>query len=278
MSHDPFVPDRPIAVYTRALRALHEARVRFLVGGAYALTAYTGVTRRTKDLDVFCHPTEADRLLDVLARAGFDTTLLAPHWLGKAHDGELYVDVIFGSSNGIATVDEEWFAHASHGELMGVPVRFCPPEETIWSKAWVMDRERYDGADVAHLLLATAEELDWARLVRRFGPEHAPVLLSHLLLFGFVYPSERARVPRAVLRDLLDRVEEAESLDAEGRVCRGPLFSGEQYRIDVERWGYLDGRLRPVGTLAPTDLAHETTPLPGSADVGPGAAAARRGG
>ena len=34
-------------------------------------------------------------------------------------------------------------------------------EETLWSKAFVMERERYDGADVAHLILAHGERLDW---------------------------------------------------------------------------------------------------------------------
>jgi hypothetical protein len=58
-------------------------------------------------------------------------------------------------------------------------------EETIWSKAFVMERERYDGADIAHLLRASAERLDWHRLLERFDA-HWPVLLSHLILFGFI--------------------------------------------------------------------------------------------
>ena len=53
-----------------------------------------------------------------------------------------------------------------------------------------MERERYDGADIAHLLRARADQLAWRRLLRRFGP-HWRVLLGHLVLFGFVYPGER---------------------------------------------------------------------------------------
>jgi hypothetical protein len=33
-------------------------------------------------------------------------------------------------------------------------------EEVIWSKAFVTERERYDGADIMHVLLACAETLD----------------------------------------------------------------------------------------------------------------------
>ena len=58
-------------------------------------------------------------------------------------------------------VDDLWFTHAAPGRVLGVPVLLCPPEEMIWSKAFIMERERYDGADVAHLILACGRELDW---------------------------------------------------------------------------------------------------------------------
>lgn len=263
--HTNGVSDESAEVYTRAVKALRGAGVRFLIGGAYALTQYTGVQRRTKDLDVFCHPSEAERILDVLAQAGFQTTLPYPHWLGKAYSGKDYIDVIFSSSNGIAVVDEEWYTHAVQGEIFGLPVWFCPPEETIWSKAWVMDRERFDGADIAHLLRACGECMDWNRLMRRFGPEHWQVLLFHILHFGFVYPNERPKVPEGTMRTLLGRLAcdvagGAFSTDAAvERICRGTLFSGEQYRIDVEKWGYEDARVHPHGPLTLEDVQR---PLP----------------
>jgi hypothetical protein len=45
--------------------------------------------------------------------------------------------------------------------VLGVPVRLCPPEEIIWSKAFIMERERYDGADISHLIRACQGRLDW---------------------------------------------------------------------------------------------------------------------
>src|SRR5437899_2577696 len=91
-------------------------------------------------------------------------------------------------------------------EVLGVPVRLCPAEEIIWSKAFIMERERYDGNDVAHLLRARGCALDWDRLLRRFDG-HWRVLLSHIVLFGFIYPAERAAIPA--------RVEEARVLTRE---------------------------------------------------------------
>ena len=41
-------------------------------------------------------------------------------------------------------MDAEWFAHARDGEVLGLPVKLCPPEEElIRSKAFVQERERF---------------------------------------------------------------------------------------------------------------------------------------
>jgi hypothetical protein len=58
-----------------------------------------------------------------------------PHWITMVCSGDDCVDLIFSSGNGVCTVDDDWFRPAVGGEFLGVPVEFCPPEETIWSKA-----------------------------------------------------------------------------------------------------------------------------------------------
>jgi hypothetical protein len=63
----------------------------------------------------------------------------------------------------------KWFRHARSDQVLDVPVLIAPPEESIWSKAFIMERERYDGAEVAHLLRACAGRMDWQRLLQRFG-------------------------------------------------------------------------------------------------------------
>ena len=249
------------AFYCEALAALHAAGVPFLVGGAYALHRYTGIERHTKDFDIFVRPADRDRALEALAGIGCRTEVTFDHWLGKAYCGENFVDVIYSSGNGLAEVDDDWFAHVEEGEVLGVWVKLCPPEEIIWSKAWVMERERYDGADIAHLLRASAERLDWTRLVRRFGP-HWRVLLSHLVLFGFIYPRERHKVPARVMRWLLRRMEsELNTTPPEDAVCQGTLISRAQYLVDIEEWGYQDARLRPDVKMTPEDIAEWTAAI-----------------
>jgi hypothetical protein len=236
--------------YGRALRALAEGGVPFLVGGGVALTAYCGIRRYAKDLDVFAVAEDVPRVLGVLSGAGFRTETPYPHWLAKAYekDEASFVDVIFNSGNGAAPVDSEWFTHAVAARVLGVGVALCPPEETIWSKAFVMERERFDGADVTHLLLACGPTLDWPRLMRRFG-EHWRVLLSHLVLFGYVFPDEARSVPSWVLDALVERLGAEHLPGSSERTCRGTLLSREQYLPDLAR-GWRDARLPPTGTMS----------------------------
>jgi hypothetical protein len=246
------------AVYRRVMETLREGGIGFLVGGAYAFTPYTGIERSTKDFDVFVRKTEIHRALEVLRARGFRTELTFPHWLGKAFEGKDFVDLIFSSGNGVAAVDDGWFEHAHDGEVLGIPVKLSPAEEMLWSKAFVMERERYDGADVIHILRAGAEKLDWDRVLARFG-DRWRVLLMNLVLFGFVYPGERTRVPRRVMDTLLERLQQELGTNADvERLCQGTVVSRQQYLPDVLEWGYLDGRLVPNGTMSPEEIAHWT--------------------
>jgi hypothetical protein len=248
-----------IDFYRKAMETMQQAGIPFLVGGAYAYARYTGVVRHTKDFDVFIHPRDFDRTLDAFSKEGCQVERNFPHWLGKAWCGEDFVDVIFSSGNGVARVDRRWFEHAVDEEVLGMPVKLCPAEEMIWSKSFIMERERFDGADVAHLLHCRANELDWTRLVGRFG-EHGRVLLAHLILFGYIYPDDAGLIPRWVLDTLFEQVRNERREPAqEKRLCRGTILSRGQYLIDVEEWGYHDARLEPLGRMTEEEVGIWTT-------------------
>jgi hypothetical protein len=110
----------------------------------------------------------------------------------------------------------------------------------IWAKAFVQDRNKYDGADVAHLILRQHEQVDWKRLLGLFE-QYWEVLLMHILNFRFIYPTQRECVPRWLLDELLDRVEAHANLPVpQVKVCRGRLYSRTDYAIDVHQWGFAD--------------------------------------
>jgi hypothetical protein len=247
--------------YCQALTALAEAGVPFLVGGAYAFERYVGIARHTKDFDLFVRATDAERVLALFAEAGFESDMVFPHWLGKAFCGDDFVDVIFSSGNGACPVDDSWFEHGVDDEVLGMPVKLVPAEEMIWQKGLIMERERFDGADVAHILRAQADRLDWPRLLARYG-EHWRVLYAHLVLFGFIYPSERTRIPAAVMEELAERLRAEQSAPPrDDRLCRGTLLSREQYLTDVGAWGLRDARLPPNGTMSRREVAHWTAAI-----------------
>jgi hypothetical protein len=245
--------------YRDAMEVLNRAKVPFLVGGAFAFIHQAGIDKSTKDLDIFARPGDVQRLLEACASAGYETELVFSHWLAKIRSPEGFIDVIFSSGNGIATVDDGWFEHATEGEVLSVPVKIAPPEETIWSKAFVMERERYDGADVSHLILALGDRLDWPRLIARFGV-HWRVLLAHLVLFGVIFPSARARVPESVMRDLMHRLEGELGAGEPGEpVCYGTLLSWSQYLGDVLGGSFRDARIRPYGNMSAEEVARWTS-------------------
>jgi hypothetical protein len=246
------------AFYRRTLHVLSDARVPFLVGGSHALLNYTGIVRETKDFDLFVRHADLSDALDALREAGYHTEITFPHWLAKAKQGDDVVDVVFSSGNGVCRVDDLWFEHALEAEVLGMPVKIAPAEELLWQKSFVMERERYDGADVAHILRSCAETLDWDRIMMRFDP-YWQLLLSYLILFGFIYPSERHRVPERVLNELTARLQtEISGPPSDDRVCRGTLTSRAQYLLDIGLYGYADARLEPRGNMSAEDAVYWT--------------------
>src|SRR5215469_17706843 len=127
----------------------------------------------------------------------------------------------------------------------------------IWMKAYIMERERFDGADIAHVLRCCVSEIDWPHLVRRFGFDWR-VLLSHLILFGFVYPGERAHIPAAIMEDLVTRLRSEMRTAGPERLCRGTLLSRQQYLVDVQEWGLRDTRLEERVQMNEKDIADWT--------------------
>lgn len=226
--------------YREALRLMVEWGIPFLLGGTYALTCYTGIRRPTKDLDVFCKPGDAPRLLARFQEAGYRIEVEDERWIGKVWDGDLFFDIIYSFSSANLPVRDSWFEESYTAEVYGVGVRLTPPAEFIISKLLLQDRYRYDGADVAHVLLKKSAEINWQRLLSAMEL-YWEVLLIHLLNFRFIYPSERAAIPRWLLDELLERVRsQADLPPTKTKICRGRLFSSRDYLIDIAEWGFAD--------------------------------------
>jgi hypothetical protein len=228
------------AFYADAIGELIESGIPFLVAGTFAVAAYTGISRLTKDFDIFCKAGDWPRLLSHFKSRGYAVSIEDDRWIGKVNRGPIFFDVIFASSNGTTPVSDLWFEHACETTVLGHSVQLVGPTELVWSKFFIQNRNRYDGADVAHLILRAHERIDWKRLLEHMEV-HWEVLLIHLLNFRWIYPSERDRVPEWLMNELLDRLAYQRGLPPpKARICRGRMFSSVDYEIDVREWGFAD--------------------------------------
>ncbi len=243
LTHGHFwIPGEQRTVYRLALDTLNAAGVKYVVAGAYAIYEHTGIYRQTKDLDLLFEPSDVLPAARALRGAGFELKLEQAHWLAKAFKDAIMTDLIYGMGNGVSFIDAGWHEHAHEGTLAGAPVRIAPVEELIWHRLFIHERHRQDMSDIVHLILTQGDSLDWDRLVRRTGP-HWPLLLAQLLLFHYVYPGFRSRVPQEVLEGLFDRARQDMRLDdPDEALTNGPLISRFSFAIDVQEWGFHDTR------------------------------------
>src|SRR6201993_4707216 len=196
------LPEEQQALFREVLTLFEKAQLPYAVAGAFALRQHTGISRFTKDLDIFLSTPAASAALTCLEKRGFRCEVCDPVWLAKVHRDDYFVDLITGMSNAVIAVADSWIARAHPAKVCGVDTRVLAPEELLVSKLFVTRRERFDGADISHLIFASRGCLDWNRVVRLAG-EHWELLLWALMLFHYVYPAQSDYVPKALWQDLL---------------------------------------------------------------------------
>jgi len=233
----PNFPWEQEKLFHEVLQVMNSAGVPYAVSGAFALQQHTGIWRDTKDLDLFLPAEHVPQALAALVADGFECEICDPVWLAKAHRADFYVDLICGMSNAVITVDQSWIDRATPFDMVGVHTRVLWPEELIASKLFVTRRERFDGADIAHVVFGTRGRLDWERLLQLAG-ENWEVLLWALILFRYVYPAHTFYVPRAVWDELLGRFQYELANPNPQASFRGTLIDENMFAIDVNEWGF----------------------------------------
>jgi hypothetical protein len=192
-------------VYRRIIEEARAAGVRFAFGGAFATAAYTGDLRDTKDFDFYVEPRDREVMIAAATRAGlrdhYDRLSYDRRWIYRASAGNVLVDTIWAMANQRASVDERWLTLGPEVTIAGERLRAIPIEELIWSKLYVLQRERSDWGDVFNLIDARAVEIDWDRLIDRLG-EDAALLSGALSVFGWLAPDRARTIAEPVWRRL----------------------------------------------------------------------------
>ena len=195
------LPDEEWRVYERVAHEARSAGVRFAFGGAFATAVYTGELRNTKDFDFYIEALDLEAMKKATERAGlmdhFERLPYDRSWIYRASTGDVLVDVIWAMANQRAVVDSLWLSHGPLVDIRGEQMRAIPIEELIWSKLYVLQRDRTDWGDVLNLVAAQTNSIDWDRLLDRLGVD-VPLLTSVLIIFAWLDPNRARMIPDRV--------------------------------------------------------------------------------
>ncbi|HLG99753.1 MAG TPA: nucleotidyltransferase [Bryobacteraceae bacterium] len=185
-------------VYSTAVAELRRSSIPFAIGGGIAIGAYTGRWRNTKDLDIYVTPDYRQTAITAISRAGlkdyYDVLAYDRAWIYRSHTGDVIVDVIWAMANHKRQVDQDWIQRGPHYDIRGESVRLLPPEELLWAKLYVLQRERCDWGDALNLVYSLGPELDWRWLKLRLDDDE-PLLEALLRVFAWLCPEKAARLP-----------------------------------------------------------------------------------
>jgi predicted nucleotidyltransferase len=191
--------ERTLADVVRAVEA--KGIPYLLMGGAGTVTF--GRSRCTDDIDLFVRVDDADRVLEVLAAAGFETSETELTWLHKAFRHGVLVDVIYRSA-GEVYLDDEMLRRGRRRTYRGTETTIMCPEDLVVIKALASSEEAtlhwYDA-----LSLIAGCELDWDYVVER-ARSSGPRRLLSLLLYA---ESNDLAVPTWAVESLFDAVHGA---------------------------------------------------------------------
>lgn len=241
-SEEPHFPEKQRGLFREVLELFNRKNLPYVVSGAFALHEHTGIWRDTKDLDLFLPAEYAIDALRALREDGFKTEVADDVWIAKAHRDGFFVDLITGMNNAAVTVEMSWVERGRPYCLFGVPARVLGPEELIASKVFVARHERFDGADICHVIYRYQGKLDWDYLMQLMAQhgDHWEMLLWHLVLFSYVYPASTTIIPRPVWEELIGRFQRKIVTPDPKAHFRGSLLDENMFLIDVAEWGLPD--------------------------------------
>jgi hypothetical protein len=161
--------DELAATLKRAVAALREAEVPFLLGGSFACWA-RGATEPQNDLDVMVKPVDANAALAALESAGMRTERPPEEWLFKAWSGEVMIDVIFCPA-GLEMTDEV-FERADQLSVLAITTPVMALNDVLTTKLHALDEHALDYTRLIGIARSLREQVDWQQLRARAG--HTP--------------------------------------------------------------------------------------------------------
>jgi hypothetical protein len=190
--------DAQRAVYNNVVHQVTARGIPFAIGGSLGMAVYAGLLRPSKDLDIYVTPENKDKMIQVMTDVGlrdyYDKLPYDRGWIYRSTTDDVIVDTIWQMANRRAAVDENWLTRGPEITVDDQTVRLIPIEEMIWSKLYVLQRERSDWPDILNLIDRRTSEIDWRYLLSRVG-EDAPLLGAILTTYAWLSPENALNLP-----------------------------------------------------------------------------------
>ncbi len=235
------LPPEQWAIYKAVMVQARLRGLQFAIGGGFATMTYTGQWRETKDIDLYLMQSDKYEMIRVLTDCGLEDYYQQQpyerHWIYRSYKEGVIVDVIWAMANRRAAVDEDWL-YGPELAVDGEHFRLVPAEETLWSKLYVLQRERCDWPDAMSLIYALGGGLNWRHLLERVK-EDAPLLTALFYVFAWVCPNRARELPSWLWSELGVRREQAEP-PPEGESNRASLLDSRPWltpTVDQEQIG-----------------------------------------
>jgi hypothetical protein len=192
------------SVYRRVIEIAQRRAIPFAIGGGLAAMSYAGRWRDTKDIDFYVTPPDRERMIaaafDCGLRDYYEREPYDRKWIFRTYTDDIIVDIMWAMANQRAEVDVGWFRGPTIN-AGGLSFELLALEEEIWSKLYVLQRDRCDWPDVFNML-AHGPDLDWRRLVSRVGPDKR-LFAGLVAAFSWLSPTVAAeRIPDWVWADM----------------------------------------------------------------------------
>ena len=204
------LPSSRWSLYRDIMSEATRRQIPFAIGGGLTAMAYAGQLRDTKDIDIYIQPQHREAMIQVVSDIGlvdyYERVPYDRNWIFRAFRGDLIVDIMWAMANQRAQVDMQWLSGPSVS-VHGLAFRLLRPEETLWSKLYVLQRDRCDWPDVLNMLYSIGTELDWAHLLNRTA-EDTPLLAALVRVFRWICPDRCNDFPPAIF-DQLNLAESA---------------------------------------------------------------------
>jgi predicted nucleotidyltransferase len=188
-----------------AIDGLRQHGVPFVIGGGMAFSYYARRWRDTKDVDFFIRKQDRGKAVETLTEIGFvdyhDEKPYDRSWIYRGYKDGNIIDMIWEMANHRAAVDEAWFERAEEVPMRDRRVKMVSPEDLVWLKLYVFQRERCDWPDLLNVLYSRVTRIDWDLLIGNVA-EDRMLLASLMALFAWVCPERAATVPEPVWRRL----------------------------------------------------------------------------